>query len=158
MNLNRNTVCQLFELRSPIWNGGRRVAGLARDRIGDHNEITFSYRRKSDNELSIPDHYYISRQKILQGHFKTQTIGNTVLILVPFTELEILHRVDPPRPEPEVGLANVAMRYDDKRRKKHTTHYACKERMDLYGGETIGCCCTGHECKKPETAEQGALL
>lgn len=31
----------------------------------------------------------------------------------------------------------------------HTTHYACAEQMAKYGGKTIGCCCTGHECKKP---------
>ncbi len=34
--------------------------------------------------------------------------------------------------------------------RKHTTHYACKEIMDKYGGKAKGCCCTLHECKPPE--------
>lgn len=29
----------------------------------------------------------------------------------------------------------------------HETHYACDKRLKKYGGETVGCCCTGHECK-----------
>lgn len=32
--------------------------------------------------------------------------------------------------------------------KNHTTHYACQEQLDKYGGKTIGCCCTGHKCKE----------
>ena len=28
----------------------------------------------------------------------------------------------------------------------HTTHFACQERLDKYGGKTVGCCCTGHDC------------
>lgn len=31
--------------------------------------------------------------------------------------------------------------------KQHTTHHACQEMLDKYGGKTIGCCCTGHSCK-----------
>lgn len=33
---------------------------------------------------------------------------------------------------------------------KSTTHFACKERLDEYGGKTLGCCCVGHECTPPE--------
>ena len=33
--------------------------------------------------------------------------------------------------------------------RKHTTHHACKEIMDKHGGKAIGCCCTGHNCKRP---------
>ena len=29
----------------------------------------------------------------------------------------------------------------------HTSHYACDERVALYGDKTIGCCCTGHMCE-----------
>lgn len=31
--------------------------------------------------------------------------------------------------------------------KPHTTHYACKEVMDKYGGEAMCCHCTKHRCK-----------
>lgn len=30
----------------------------------------------------------------------------------------------------------------------HMTHFACDEMLKKYGGKTIGCCCTGHECKE----------
>lgn len=29
----------------------------------------------------------------------------------------------------------------------HTTHFACGERLQEYGSQTVGCCCTGHECQ-----------
>lgn len=28
----------------------------------------------------------------------------------------------------------------------HTTHSACDMRLAIFGGQTIGCCCTGHDC------------
>lgn len=28
----------------------------------------------------------------------------------------------------------------------HTTHSACALRLSVFGGKTIGCCCTGHDC------------
>lgn len=97
MQLDRNTVATLFEINSPIWNGevGKRVVGLAKHRLGKHNEIHFMYRRKSDGELSIPDHFYFDGDKASQ--YKTQNIRGTVLVLVPFSELERLER----KPEPK---------------------------------------------------------
>jgi hypothetical protein len=32
--------------------------------------------------------------------------------------------------------------------KDHITHYACKEVLERDGGKSVGCCCTGHKCKK----------
>lgn len=29
----------------------------------------------------------------------------------------------------------------------HETHFACQEVLNKYGDKSIGCCCTGHECK-----------
>jgi len=40
------------------------------------------------------------------------------------------------------------MKNKQKKTKNHTTHYACKEISEKYGDKAIGCCCTGHECKK----------
>lgn len=31
--------------------------------------------------------------------------------------------------------------------RRHTTHYACGERLQEYGSGTVGCCCTGHACQ-----------
>lgn len=28
----------------------------------------------------------------------------------------------------------------------HTTHSACELMLSIYGGQTVGCCCTGHDC------------
>lgn len=92
MKLSRLTVCQVFPLRAPIWNGGKKVAGLNIQRIGDHNEITFSYVRKSDGERSFPDSYYISRKKIQENEYPTQFIKGVTLLLIPFSDLEILER------------------------------------------------------------------
>ena len=30
----------------------------------------------------------------------------------------------------------------------HSTHYACKEIINLYGDKSKGCCDTGHICKR----------
>lgn len=36
--------------------------------------------------------------------------------------------------------------------KSHTTHHACDERIKQFGGKTLGCCCTGHECEEAKGA------
>lgn len=36
---------------------------------------------------------------------------------------------------------------DVARQKPHTTHYACKEVMEKYGGEAMCCHCTRHRCE-----------
>lgn len=93
--LPRKTVCTLFSIRAPMWmgNSGKRVVGLSLNRIGVHNEIEFTYRRKSDGELSYPDRYYISGEKIKALDFEHQNRKGTVLVLVPFDQLEKLIRV-----------------------------------------------------------------
>lgn len=86
------TVCQLFEIRAPIWNGGKRFVGLNKQRIGFHNEIRFTYRRKSDGELSFPDIYYFDGKKLQQVDYELKNVRGVTLVLVPFTDLEILTR------------------------------------------------------------------
>lgn len=95
MKLDRLTVCQLFRIRSPKWNGkaNRREVGLALNRIQKHNEIEFTYRRKSDGELSIPDHYYFDGDLLKQLDFEKQNVKGTTLVLIPFDNLEILERI-----------------------------------------------------------------
>lgn len=90
--LNRLTSCTVFEIRSPIWGGGRKVVGLDQDRITKHNEITFTYRRKSDGQLSFPDHYYFDGDD-LKRNYPVMRIGNTTLKLIPFTDLKRLQRI-----------------------------------------------------------------
>lgn len=90
--LPRLTTCVLFEINSPIWNGGRKMVGLNIQRIGKHNEIHFTYRRKSDGQLSIPDTYYFDGDKLEQLDFQHQAVKGVTLVLVPFTELELLER------------------------------------------------------------------
>lgn len=28
----------------------------------------------------------------------------------------------------------------------HMTHHACTKILKRYGGQAVGCCCTGHKC------------
>jgi len=44
-----------------------------------------------------------------------------------------------------------------RQRKEHTTHYACKEIMDKYGGEAHCCRCTGHMCEEPMKTKRDEL-
>lgn len=92
--LSRHTVCQLFEIRAPRWQGSpkRRIVGLNEQRIGFHNEIHFMYKRKSDGQLSMPDKYYFDGNKLKQIDFERQVRHGTTLVLIPLSELEILVR------------------------------------------------------------------
>jgi len=91
MQLNRTTVATLFEINSPIWNGGKKKVGLAAYRLSKHNEIHFTYRRKSDGELSLPDVYYFDGDKAKDC--ERQNVKGMELVLVPFSDLELLERV-----------------------------------------------------------------
>lgn len=92
--LLRNRPCVLFDLGKPIWNGGRRYVGLDSKRIGADNEIVIRYRRKSDGELSFPDRYYFDGTKCKTIDYKPFITHGQRLLLIPFTDLEILQRVD----------------------------------------------------------------
>lgn len=105
--LPRLTVCTLFEMRKPPTNYGKEdmekwEVGLNLRRLKDlntgvirnkHVEIAFKYRRKSDGELSLPDHYYFDADKLDQIDFEVQMWKSTPLVKIPFKELEILRRV-----------------------------------------------------------------
>lgn len=90
--LDRTTVCQLFEIRSPIWGGGKKVVGLNLQRIRKHNEIHFTYRRKSDGELSFPDTYYFDGDNLKGLDYEVMNTKGTTLVLIPFEDLEIMER------------------------------------------------------------------
>jgi len=93
IQLPRMTVCTLFKIRAPIWNGGKKMVGLDMARITDHNEIEFTYVRKSDGELSIPDHYYFDGKLLQQIDFELQRFGTTTVVKIPFQHLKKLERV-----------------------------------------------------------------
>lgn len=91
--LQRGTVCTLYKINAPIWNGGKKKVGLAENRLGIHNEIHFTYRRKSDGALSIPEVYYFNKNKLKEIDYERMNIKGLTLVLIPFTDLEILKRV-----------------------------------------------------------------
>ena len=91
--LSRNTVCNLFKIRAPIWNGGKKMVGLDARRITYHNEIHFTYRRKSDGELSIPDPYYFDGNLLRELDFEKQMVKGTMLVIIPFEHLQLLERI-----------------------------------------------------------------
>lgn len=91
--LNRLTPCTLFKINSPIWGGGKKCVGLARDRITKNNEIEFTYVRKSDGQKSIPDHYYFDGDLLKDIDFEIQAVKGTYLVIIPFEYLNKLMRV-----------------------------------------------------------------
>lgn len=93
--LSRTTVCSLFEIRAPIWNGAakKRMVGLNLQRVRKHNEIHFTYVRKSDGEKSIPDAYYFDGDLLKGLDYEVQNQKGTSLVLIPFHDLQLLERV-----------------------------------------------------------------
>ena len=93
-HLPRTTVCTVFEIGSPRWNGNKgKIVGLNEKRLTEHNEIHFTYVRKSDGKLSIPDVYYFDGNLRKHIDFERQVIKGTTLVLVPFKDLKKLVRV-----------------------------------------------------------------
>lgn len=35
----------------------------------------------------------------------------------------------------------------------HITHHACNEIIERFGGQSYGCCCTGHVCEELKEKE-----
>lgn len=93
MSISKLTPCVPFEIKAPMWLGGKKAVGLNKQRIGEHNEINFGYVRKSDGLRSIPDTYYISGSKIKNNNYSEMNIKGITLVIVPFVDLEILERV-----------------------------------------------------------------
>lgn len=94
MKLDRLTPCQLFKIRSPIWSGSseRRKVGLNAALIKMDNCIQFTYRRKSDGQLSIPGEWYFDGSKLNQVDYERINRKGTTLVLIPFKDLEVLER------------------------------------------------------------------
>lgn len=97
MKLDRLTSRTLFEIRSPMWLGGstKRMVGLDLTRISKHNEIIFTYVRKSDGRKSIPDHFYFDGDRRKTEKFKTMMRGNTKLLLIELNTLPKLEIAEP---------------------------------------------------------------
>lgn len=91
--LDRLTPAVVFEINAPKWNGKNRVVGLALNRVRKHNLIRFMYRRKSDGLLSIPDEYYFDGDKLNEIDYERQNIRGLTLVLIPFTDLDMVERI-----------------------------------------------------------------
>lgn len=91
--LSRITPCTLFEIRSPIWNGGKKMVGLNMGRVTKHNEIHFTYKRVSDGMLSIPDTYYFDGDLLRVIDFEKQAVRGIILAIIPFEHLQKMVRV-----------------------------------------------------------------
>ena len=96
MQLSRLTPCQVFEIRSPRWNGAahRREVGLNAKLVQKHNCIRFTYVRKSDGQQSIPGDWYFDGDKLkaVDAEYEYQSVHGTTLVIVPFDEIETLGR------------------------------------------------------------------
>lgn len=89
--LPRTTSCTLFEIKAPVWNGGKRRVGLAEYRISDHNEIRFLYKRK-DGTLSMPGNFYFPGSALKEIDFERMNVKGLTLVMVPFDDLYELKR------------------------------------------------------------------
>lgn len=96
--LHKDIPCTLFKIGTPRWNGNakRREVGLNETLISEHNEIVFTYTRKSDGQQSIPGSFYFDGNKLAQIDFERQNVKGLTLVIVPFSELEELRRADDP--------------------------------------------------------------
>ena len=91
MRLPRLTPAQLFEIKTPVWDG--RMVGLNAARIGMHNEVRILY-KNSSGERIYPDPMYISGELARQYEAKPlKKYPNVKLHWIPINELEVLERV-----------------------------------------------------------------
>lgn len=89
MKVDRLTPMTDITVRSPIWNNGNRVVGIADYRLKtDLCRIEITYVRK-DGVRSFPDTYVMASSKIRT--YPTMTVaGGVLLYLVPLSDLEVL--------------------------------------------------------------------
>lgn len=93
MTLPENTPAQLFNIRIPVWNGGKRMVGLATYKIGNHNEIRILSKNK-DGERTYPNPFYISGSKARSYPTEpVKTHPDIILYMIPIADLEVLNRV-----------------------------------------------------------------
>lgn len=93
MTLPENTPAQLFNIRIPVWNSGKRMVGLASYKIGNHNEIRILAKNKG-GERTYPQPFYISGSKARS--YDTQPVKthpDILLYMIPIADLEVLNRV-----------------------------------------------------------------
>lgn len=90
MKLSRNTPANVFDIRTPVWSGGRQV-GLATHKIGIHNQVNILWKDKEGN-LAYPNPMYISGDKARTYPTRGVKGYNIKLYMVPVGDLEILER------------------------------------------------------------------
>lgn len=82
MILSRLTPCQTIDIWQPRWKD--RTVLIAKFKVGEHNEITFS------KTPSMPKKYYISGAKCRT--YPINTNGKLDCYVVPIDDLEVLER------------------------------------------------------------------
>lgn len=91
--LSRTTPCNVTKINFPIWNGGKRVVGIAPHRVATHNEIQILYKRKSDDQRIYPLPFYMSGKDIKTYPLEPLVkYPNVYLYLVPVDDLTLLER------------------------------------------------------------------
>lgn len=93
MQLPRLTTANIIPISTPLWNGGRRMVGINRNKVGTHNEIQILAENK-DGLRIYPNSFYASKEQILNAPSKPlKNYPNVILHHVPIDELEFLERV-----------------------------------------------------------------
>ena len=76
MKLSKTTPASLFEIKYPVWNGGKRMVGLYHRNVGNHNQIEILAKRKDGTRI-----YPIGPLKKYPKMF---------LYMIPIDDLELL--------------------------------------------------------------------
>ena len=88
MKLSQTTPVQHIVIEKPRWK--QRVIGVATFRVGHHNMIEITAKKK-DGTKYYPDQYYMSGENIKKHEVQLLPSG-VKLYLIPINELEILER------------------------------------------------------------------
>jgi hypothetical protein len=92
MKLSRTTPCNVIEILTPIWGGGNRKVGVARHKIGTHNEIHILVKNKEGLRI-YPNPYYASGEQLRNApSHALKNYPNIILHELPIDDLEFLER------------------------------------------------------------------
>ena len=94
MKLGKTTPASLFEIKYPVWNGGKRMVGLYHRNVGNHNQIEILAKRKDGTRI-YPNPFYMSGKDIKTYPLEPRKkYPHMFLYMIPIDDLDLLERED----------------------------------------------------------------
>ena len=88
MKLSKTTTASLFEIKFPVWNGGKRMVGLFHKNVGTHNQIDILVTRKDGTRI-YPNPFYMSGADVRKYPLEPlKKYPNMFLYMIPIEDLE----------------------------------------------------------------------